>query len=91
MHVGGWSADQEGPPAAAGSAPLRGTDPGLFYEGVHAGATEKAGADATFVHSDWVWSTGEAHNFASAGAASLRLVMAMSLFSWLLLMAMILI
>ena len=71
-----WSVDQEGPPPSPGSSPLRGTDEGVFYNGVHAGTPEQAGADAVYVHSDWVWSTGEAHNFASSGSASLRLVLA---------------
>jgi hypothetical protein len=79
MHaVGGWSVDQQGPPPAANSAPMRGTDESVFYTGVYAGAGHPAGADAVFVHSDWCWSSVEAHNFASAGAASLRLVMAMN-------------
>lgn len=78
VHVGGWSEDQEGPPPAEGSVPLRGTDPGIFYEGVHAGTPEAAGADAVYVHADWVWSTGEAHNFASSGGSSLRLVLALN-------------
>lgn len=68
VHVSGKSAG-EGP---------RGTDMTVIIQGVHSGSPEGAGKGAVFLHSDWVFSGFDAHNFAAAGGAVLRLTMAMN-------------
>lgn len=56
----------------------RGTDQTVLIQGVHSESVEGAGRGAVFLHSDWVFSGFDAHNFAAAGAAVLRLTMAMN-------------
>lgn len=61
--------------------PEGGTDPLTKDAGVHINAPDGAGRKAVFLHADGLFSGFDAHNFGSAGAAILKLIMDMNGFT----------